>query len=268
MSEPLIGGGAAAADLIKESDTLRFEEDVIRASREVPVIVDFWAPWCGPCKQLGPALEREVKAAAGQVRLVKINIDENVELAQHLRIQSIPTVFGFRNGRLADGFVGVIPESQIRQFIQRLVGPGRGESPVAQALAEAKAAFEAGDYASAGNLYNQVYIHQPTNLEAVAGLIRCFVNMGEAKKAREVLDRIPADQRDHPDLASARAALELAVEGRNKGDLEQFARKLAANPADHQARFSPSCAVTARGTTMAPASNFSSFSRRWVTITR
>ena len=241
MTEPIIGEGTtpAGGPLIKDTDTASFEADVIHASRETPVIVDFWAPWCEPCKQLTPVLEREVRAAAGEVQLVKVNIDENQELAQHLRIQSIPTVYGFQDGQLVDGFNGVVPESQIRQFIDRLCQggvPGR-EGSVTQALNAAKDAFADGDYQRAGGLYQQVAQQQPDNLEAAGGIIRCLVQLGHVAEARQLMDQIPADQRTHPDLATAVAALEIMGEGASDSEVQAHADKVAADPANHQARF-------------------------------
>src|SRR5215471_5031241 len=164
-NEPLIGGGVgngAAAVSIKDVTTQTFMTEVVDASFEQPVIVDFWAPWCGPCKQLGPILEKAVRGANGAVRMVKLNIDENPEIAQQMRIQSIPAVYAFKDGRPVDGFVGAVPESQVKQFIQRLGGPA-GPSPIEEALAMAKEALQQGDHGSAGGIYSQILQREPDN---------------------------------------------------------------------------------------------------------
>ena len=237
MAEPLIGAAQPAApDLIKDSTSRTFQKDVIEASAKVPVIVDFWAPWCGPCKQLGPLLEKVVKAANGKVKLVKVNIDENPDLAQALQIQSIPAVYAFAGGRPVDAFVGAQPESQIKAFVERLTG-AIGPSPVEQALEQAKAAFAAGDVAAAANLYGQILKHEPGNPAAIGGLARCHVSKGDLTKAREVLDTVAKEHKDHLDISAAGAALQLAEQASKAGDAGPLRAKVDANPADHQARF-------------------------------
>jgi putative thioredoxin len=248
--EPLIGAAPAqgGADLIKDSDVTTFMADVIEASRDVPVIVDFWAPWCGPCKQLGPLLEKAVKEAKGAVRMVKVNIDENPEIAQQMRIQSIPAVFAFKGGRPVDGFVGALPESQIKAFIKRLGGPAAAQpSPVAMALEEAKAALDAGDAGTASALFGQVLAHEPGNPVAAAGLAKTYVAAGEAAKAKQLLDGLPAEAQKHADVAAARAALELASQAESAGDLSALQQRLAQNPVDHEARFELATALFANG---------------------
>src|SRR5690242_6852178 len=176
--EPMLGSAPKAADgadLIKNSSTATFMADVVDASHDAAVVVDFWAPWCGPCKQLGPALEKAVRDARGGVRMVKINIDENPELAQQMRIQSIPAVYAFKDGRPVDGFVGALPESQIKQFVGRLAGGAKGPSPIEEALALAQEAMAAGDSARAANIYEQVLEHEPGSVEAMAGLARLAI---------------------------------------------------------------------------------------------
>src|SRR6185312_4379712 len=217
LIEPILGGAAAPADaanLVKNGSTQTFMADVIDASHDAAVVVDFWAPWCGPCKQLGPMLEKAVRDARGAVRMVKINIDENPELAQQMRIQSIPAVYAFKDGRPVDGFVGALPESQVKQFIGKLAAAGGGgASPVAEALALAKESMAAGDTARAANIFAQVVQHEPGNVDALAGLARIALAKQDLKQARAMLEKIPAEHASHAEVAAARAGLELAEAG-------------------------------------------------------
>ena len=239
--EPLIAGGAptgAPADLIKETTTEGFMDDVIQASAEVPVIVDFWAPWCGPCKTLGPQLEAAVQAARGGVRMVKLNIDEHPQIAQQMRIQSIPAVFAFKDGRPVDGFVGAVPQSQIKQFVDKLVAMGGGEAAaqveaIEQAMEQAKAALDGGDARRAAAIYSQVLQADPNRLPAADGLIRAIIGAGDVAAARQQFDAFPEEMRDAKELASARTALELAEQ--NAAAVAELPRLQAAVEADANA---------------------------------
>ena len=233
----LIGqSGALPADLIKDTTTDTFMADVMETSRTTPVIVDFWAPWCGPCKQLGPALEKLVKQYGGKVKLVKINVDENQELAMQFRVQSIPAVYGFKDGRPVDGFMGALPENQLKQFIERLTGGGG--SPIDEALTEAENMLQAGENDEALALYQEVLDQDPANTKALAGVMRTHIALGQEQTARDLLAKLPEAAQNAADIASVRAILELQDQAAhsNASEIQGLEAKVEADPKDMQAR--------------------------------
>jgi len=251
--EPILDPNAPPAaptgDLIKESSEAAFVQDVIEISQEVPVIVDFWAPWCGPCKQLGPLLEKVVSEANGAVKMVKIDIDQNQNLAQQLRIQSIPAVYAFYQGKPVDAFQGALPESQIREFVTKLTQTAGTEekSPLDEALEQAEALVEAGQFEQAGAVYSQVVQHAPDNIVAKAGLARCCIETGNTAGAQELVDTLSDDERKDAAFTSILSALELADKAAEAGDLAPLQAAVEANPKDHEARYNLALALYAGG---------------------
>ena len=234
---------ATSTDLIKDSSDAAFMADVVEASREQPVIVDFWATWCGPCKQLGPALEKAVVAAKGAVKLVKVDVDKNPRIAAQLRVQSIPTVYAFVDGQPVDAFMGAVPDSQLKEFIDRLTGPP-APSDLDAILALGAESMAMGDMGGAAQAYAQALQLDPANVPAIAGLARCYLNGGDAERAREVLDMAPADAKS-ADLDSVRAALALAADAPT--ETSAFEARLARDEDDHEARLELAKALAGRG---------------------
>ena len=239
----LLNGGASAATQVHDVTTASFRQDVVADSMAQPVLVDFWAPWCGPCKQLGPVIERVVAAAKGRVKLVKMNIDDHPQIAGQLGIQSIPAVIAFSKGQPIDGFVGALPESQITGFIERLVGPLDDD---ATALLETAAALaEAGDVAGAIEAYGSVLVENGENIQALAGIIKLYVESGNLDAARGYLEAVPEGKENDPAMVAVRAALDLAEQVASLGDTSGLEAAIAANPNDHQARFDLALAFAA-----------------------
>ena len=250
---PGAGGTAAGAGndgLIKDTTTATFAADVLEASMNAPVIVDFWAPWCGPCKQLGPLLEKAVKERAGAVTMVKLNIDENPEIAQQLRIQSIPAVFAFVKGQPIDGFAGALPESQIKTFLERVIKAAGGEvgpTPIEQALEAAAQMLAQDDVSGAGALYGQVLQQQPDNLAAIAGMARCYLQTGQPDAAERLIQALPEAKRSDPDIAAVIASMDLAEKSQEAaGRTGEFEQRLQQNPNDHEARLELALAAYAQ----------------------
>lgn len=241
-------GGPAAPVAVKETSLQTFAADVLDASMEVPVIVDFWAPWCGPCKQLGPHLERAVEQTKGAVRLVKVNIDENPEISQQLRIQSIPTVYAFKNGQPVDGFMGAIPESQIKTFVQGLItDAGELDEEEEDALSQAGEALARHDLSTAAQLYGQVLQKEPGHPKAVAGLARCYLESGDLERARKSLGLVRPDGASDEAVRAVEAELSLREKPAASDDVALLRAKLEADPSDLQARFDLAVAADAKG---------------------
>jgi putative thioredoxin len=237
---------AAADGLIKETTTQTFVKDVVEESKRQPVLIDFWAPWCGPCKQLTPVLEKAVRAAKGKVKLVKMNIDEHPAIPGQMGIQSIPAVIAFVNGQPADGFMGALPESQVVAFLERLTKDRIG-GEAKDLLAAADAALADGDPAGAAELYAQLLAEDNTNVPALAGLTRCYVETGAMEQARQTLALVPDSKHNDPSFVAAKAALDLAEQAKSLGPITDLEQKVAANPLDHQARFDLALALNGKG---------------------
>jgi putative thioredoxin len=237
---------AASESLIKDTTTAGFRQDVLQESLRQPVLVDFWAPWCGPCKQLTPVIEKAVKAANGKVKLVKMNIDEHPQIPGQLGIQSIPAVIAFTKGQPVDGFMGALPEGQIKGFIERLVGPV-GPSAAEDLLQDADALAAQGDAAGAAELYAAVLAQDPENVAAVAALAKLHLDLDDIEGAKRFLAMAPKGKENDPALAKVRAGIELAEQAASLGDAADLMRRVEADPLDHQARFDLALALNARG---------------------
>ena len=248
MLELGTGNAAPAADLIKDTTEATFMADVIEASKEVPVIVDFWAPWCGPCKTLGPMLESAVQGAGGKVKMVKVNVDENQQIAAQLRIQSIPTVYAFWQGQPVDGFQGAVPQSEIKAFVDRLTGMS-GDGGLSEAVEAAEQMLEEGAAADAAQTFAAILQEDGQNAAAYGGLVRAHIAMDDLDQAEAILNGAPAEISHAPELEAAHAALELAKQAQKAGPVSELEAKVQTNPDDHQARFDLALALHAHGKT-------------------
>jgi putative thioredoxin len=247
LSELQPAAAAPRAMPVRDSDTANFKADVIDASKQVPVLVDFWAPWCGPCKQLTPVLEKIVNESNGRVRLVKINVDENQQIAAQLRVQSIPAVFAFVNGQPIDGFMGALPESQVRQFISRLSNKGSMAEEIAAAVAAAEDAFGKKDYETAIGILAQVLGADPGHVAALALLARSQIALDDIDGAKETLAMVPPDKAGAPEIVGAKAALELALNPVDTSIVSTLSNDVAADPDDFAKRVELAVALNAAG---------------------
>ena len=264
--QPIFGNTGAPGSnppdgLIKDTSERTFVADVIEPSRDVPVLVDFWAPWCGPCRQLTPILEKVVREAKGAVKLVKINIDENKRIAGQLRIQSIPAVYAFRNGQPVDGFVGAMKESEIREFVKRLAGD-QGPSPVDELLAIAAEAFNAGDLGTAAQAYARILGEEPQNPEALGGIARCYFVSGDIERARQTLQLVPPEHQNHEAIAAIAAQIRLKDQAPADDNLAELKARVESSPSNLQARFDLAAALAAAGSSEAAIDEYLEILRR------
>ncbi len=242
-----VGTAATAPDgLIKDTTTQTFMKDVIEESKRQPVLIDFWAPWCGPCKQLTPVLEKVVRAAKGKVKLVKMNIDEHPAIPGQMGIQSIPAVIAFVNGQPADGFMGALPEKQVMEFLERLT-KDKLAGAAQDLLKEAEAALAQKDPAAAAEIYAELLAEEPGNVAALAGLARCYFETGAVDKAKQTLAMVPEAKHNDAAVAAVRSQIELAEQAASLGPITELEQKVATNPLDHQARFDLAVAYNSQG---------------------